>query len=538
MAKAQQQPGNSAFSKKQILMALSSVFLGYFVYSYFLQSLNVATPRMAADLNGMALYSWSVSIPSLGLAIGTLLAGKLSDIYGRRTLLIGSMAVLTLGSILSAISPTFVSLIAARTILCLGQGALAPLCFAVVADIFMAAERSKWVGLLNISFGIPALLGPTLGGWLADNLSWRHIFWCIVPLALICIVVICCMPALIQGAARKIDVIGAILVTIASSALIFGLSFAGTTYPWGSAQVIGLLAIAIVFGALFLKSESKVEEPLLDPGLLKNRAFMTASTAGFLSFFGMMGMTLYYPLFMQGIQSMSAMKSGQIITPFSVLMALIGIPTGFVLARVKHYKWMYISGYAILTAVMFGMIFFGKDTPAFWGIIVATLGGLGLGTIPTINTLVIQAAVPRRLLGVATGALFFSIAMGMAIAPAILGSAMNIQYNGSLKALLPASLTQVADEATIASLGNPRVLLSEPAMNALKDGLSQRNGGQALFEQTVYAIRSSMESGLKIVFVISALTMLLAFLLILTIPEIPMDKTVEDKRAAEPVAVA
>jgi MFS family permease len=529
MANAQQEKADSAFSKKQILMALSGIFLAYFIYSYFMQTLNVAAPKIAADLNGMHLYSWSVSIPSLGLALGTLLAGKLSDIYGRRALLLGSMTIAVVGAILSALSPTFVTLIAARTVLFFGLGILAPLCYTVIGDIFMgASQRSRWIGLLNIPYGVPALFGPTLGGWIVDNLTWRHIFWWVLPLIILCIVILCGMPALIQGAARKIDVIGTILVTAASSALIFGLSFAGTTYPWGSGQVIGLLAFALVFGVLFLRAESKAEEPILDLELLKNRSFMTASIAGFLSFFGMTTMTLYYPLLMQGIQGMSAMKSGQIITPFGVLMSFTGVPVGFLLARTKRYKWMFIVGYAMVAAVMVGMVFFGKDTPVLWGIMAAAIAGLGLGAIPTINTLVIQAAVPKRLMGVAMAALFFSIALGMAISPAIQGSAMNIKYKSMLKATLPEALTQVASDATMTSLGDPRVLLSAPAMKELRDTLGKTEGdGQALFEQTIQAIRTSLEAGLRMVFVISALTMVLAFLLILTIPVVPMDRPAE-----------
>ena len=171
-----------------------------------MQTLNNAAPRIAADLNGMALYSWSVSIPSLGLAIGTILAGKLSDIYGRRAIMLGSTFVFILGAILSSLSPTFMTLIAARTLLCLGQGAVAPLCFAVVGDMFVGGARSKWIGLLNVPFGVPALFGPTLSGWMVDALSWRHIFWWSLPLLLLCLVFAYGMPPLIQGAAHKIDV--------------------------------------------------------------------------------------------------------------------------------------------------------------------------------------------------------------------------------------------------------------------------------------------------------------------------------------------
>jgi MFS family permease len=531
MAREQLQMTNPLFSKKQIFLALSPAFLGYFVYSYFMSTLNNATPKIAAELNGMAVYSWSVSIPCLGLAIGTILAGKLSDIYGRRAIMLGSIGILLLGAILSAISPTFITLIAARTLLCLGQGAIAPICYAVIADVFAGAERSKWIGLLNISYGVPALFGPTLSGWLVEGLGWRQIFWWALPLVLLLMIAAYLMPALIHGAAHKIDVLGAVLVTIASSTLIFGFSFAGTTYSWGSVQVIGLLAASLIFWALFLRAEKQTSEPFFDTELATHRVFMTAAVAGFLSFFGMMAVQLYYPLFMQGVQGMSAMTSGWVITPLSCVMAFAGIPVGFLIARTKRYKWLFVAGYATATVVLCGMMFFGKDTPALLGAVLATLCGLGLGAMPTVNTIVIQAAVPRRLLGVATSALLFSVTMGMAISPALLGSAMNIKYGRTLKATLPSALTQSTNEATMKSLGDPKVLLSVPAMAALQETLENTGGdGHKLFEQTVHAIRTSMEAGLRTVFVISAIAMLLAFLLIVTIPEISIEAPVEDKK--------
>jgi MFS family permease len=370
-----------------------------------------------------------------------------------------------------------------------------------------------------------------LSGWLVEGMGWRQIFWWALPLVFLLLIAAYLMPALVQGAARQIDVLGAVLIAIASSTLIFGFSFAGTTYPWGSVQVIGLLAVSAVFWALFLLAEKKTSEPFFNTELVTHRVFMTASVAGFLSFFGMMAVQLYYPLFMQGVQGMSALTSGWVVTPLSCVMAFAGIPVGFLIARTKRYKWMFVAGYATTTVVLCGMMFFGKDTPALLGAVLATLCGLGMGAMPTVNTVVIQAAVPRRLLGVATSALLFSVTMGMAISPALLGSAMNIKYNSTLKATLPAALRQSANDATMKSLGDPKVLLSESAMTELRETLEKTGGeGKQLFEQTVHAIRTSMEAGLRTVFVISGIAMLLAFLLIVTIPEISLEAPVEDKK--------
>ena len=403
--------------------------------------------------------------------------------------------------------------------------------------MFPPAERSKLVGLINIPLGSLALVGPTMGGWFVDNLSWRHIYWMGVPLLIACLVLIPIgIPPLTKKTAHKIDVRGAILVAVASSATILGLSFAGTTYPWGSVQVIGLLGIALLFWILFFRAEGKTEEPIMDPQVFRNRTFLLVATAGMMSFFGLMAMMMYYPIFLQGVKGVSVMRSGQILTPYSVLMAFVGVPTGFILAKYKRYKWMYIFGYGLLTVVTTGIIFFDAKLPCTWDSWRRPCPVLGLGAIPTVNTLVVQYAVPKRLLGVAMGAIFFSITMGMAISPAVLGSVMNVSYSKKLEATLPSELRQFADKATLTALGDPKALLSPTARNELKAKLSKAGtNGEELFTKTIQSVRASMEAGLKSVFLLGAVAMLISFLLILKVPEVSMDAVVEDKKQ-QPVA--
>jgi len=220
------------------------------------------------------------------------------------------------------------------------------------------------------------------------------------------------------------------------------------------------------------------------------------------------------------------------LTPFSMLMAFLGVPAGFLLAKTKRYKWMYILGYAILTIAMFGMVTFSAGTPLWLGVLVTALAGLGTGAIPTVNTLVVQFAVPRRLLGMAVAAIFFIVLIGNAIAPAVLGSVMNSIYEKKLRYSLPAELSQLMDEATLASIADPRVLMSPEAMTGLRNTFNKAGEeAPAFFDQTVRAIRGALESSLKRLFLIGAVTMLLSFLFILTIPEVSMDVEVQDKRA-------
>jgi MFS family permease len=240
---------------------------------------------------------------------------------------------------------------------------------------------------------------------------------------------------------------------------------------------------------------------------------------------------MYLPLFQQGIQGTSVTLSGKIITPFSALMAFMGVPVGILLSKTKRYKPIYIVGYAVLTMATFATVMFTAGTPFWLEILVISISGIGLGAIPTMNTLVAQFAVPKRLLGVAVGAMFFFVFMGAAIAPAILGSAMNNEYARALQKSLPVEVSRIAAGATLDSMGNSRILLSQPAMAGLEKtfrGFGVR--GPALFDQTVRAIRNSFEAGLRMVFLIGAVTVLFSFLLILTIPEIPIEAEVKDKK--------
>ena len=489
--------------------------------AYFIQTMNIARPKIAADLDGMSLYSLAVSLPGLVGAFVTLVFGKLSDMYGRRIMLIVSVTCCLIGTILAAVSPNYIFLIAASAISALGTGSMIPLSFAVVGDLFPPEKRGKWIGLLRIPTGIMALIGPTFGGWLVDNPGWRYIYWLALPFLVssLFLVPLGVPPVVNSQAKRKIDFLGCVLVAVASSTLIIGFSFAGDKYPWLSPHIIGLLLGSLVFWILFLHTENRAEEPILDPLVLRNRSFLTIAIATLLSFFSNMGILMYFPMFLQGVQNISTTTSGQIITPFSVLLAFIGVPVGFLLGRGGNFKWMYVLGFGILTADMFAMTLFKEHTPIYLSVMAATVAGIGLGAVPTINTMVVQNSVPKRLLGASMGALFFSILMGVSIAPALLGSAMNVSYENTLNRSLPQQLHEIADQETMTLLRNSRVLLSEPAMDELKASFDR--GGteiQALFPETVRAIRYSLQAGLKTVFWLGAVTMFLAFLVICTIP--------------------
>jgi MFS family permease len=257
----------------------------------------------------------------------------------------------------------------------------------------------------------------------------------------------------------KLDVLGTLVMVVATTTLILGFSWLGTPGKFWA----GVIQLLVSLGAwvVFIQIEKRAEAPILDLQVLFNRTFVTAAIAGLLSFFGTVAIGGYSPIFVQEVMAVSPTISGSMLTPFSTLVAFMGVPIGFLLAKTKKYRGMLILGYAVVMLAMLAMWRFTASTPIWVYVVVTAIGGIGLGILPTINAVVAQFAVPKNLLGVAVGAIFFFQMVGIAVSPAILGFAQN----------------SVPD----------------------------------------------LEGGLKMVFLASAIAMALALLLILTIPEISLD---------------
>jgi len=459
----------SVAAKRKIAFGVAAVFITQFVSFLFINARNIAQPGMIAEFDGMSLFAWLIALPALSGSISTLLLGKLSDIYGRRAILLLCIGIFLLGLGLTTQSTSMVFLVAAATFMSIGHFPIVPFCFAAIGDLFDPSERAKWTGLLNLPSGVAALIGPVLGGIIAESVfGWRGLYWGVIPLMLGAgVLVAVALPQNAQHIKPKIDWFGAFTMAVATTTLIIGFSRVGVPGQFGVGTI--LLIISAIAWISFIQIEKRAEAPILDPQVLFNRTFMTAASAGMLSFFGAVGLVAYSPIFVQGVMRVSPTISGSMLTPYTVLVAFMGIPAGFLIARTKKYKWMYLIGYPIVTLSLFAMWRFTASTPIWLYVLVTGVAGFGLGVIPTVNTLVAQFAVPRRLLGVAVGAIFFFQMIGIAVAPAILG-------------------------------------------------LAQSSA-------------SDLESGLKLVFLTGAAAMTIASLLITTIPEISVDDEVPDKAA-------
>ena len=456
-------------TRRKVALGVSAVFITQFVSFLFINARNIATPDMIAEFDGMSLFAWLIALPALSGSISTLLFGKLSDIYGRRAILLLCIAIFLLGLGLTTQSTSMVFLVAAATFMSIGHFPIIPFCFAAIGDLFDPSERAKWTGLLNLPSGVAALIGPVLGGVIAESLfGWRGLYWGAIPLMVGAgVVVAMALPKNAQHIKPRIDWFGALVMAIATTTLIIGFARVGVPGQIGVGAI--LLIISAIAWISFIQIEKRAEAPILDPQVLFNRTFMTAAAAGMLSFFGALGIVAYSPIFVQEVMRVSPTISGSMLTPYSVLVAFIGIPAGFLIAKTKRYKWMYLISYPIVTLLLFAMGRFTASTPIWLYILVTSVAAFGLGVIPTVNTLVAQFAVPRRLLGVAVGAIFFFQMIGIAVAPAILGLAQS----------------------------------SAP----------------------------DLESGFRLVFLTGAVAMTIASLLITTIPQISVDEETPDKAA-------
>jgi MFS family permease len=453
-------------NRRKAAIGIWAIFITQFVSYLFINARNIAIPVMINEFNGMQLFAWLIALPALTGAASTLLFGKLSDLFGRRMILLLCIVIFLVGLGISARSTSMVTMVAAATFMSIGHFPIIPLCFTSIGDLFPPSERAKWTGLLNLPGGIAALIGPVLGGLIAESVfGWRGIYWGTIPLMLIGAgLAMYGLSGKTQKNKVKIDVAGTIMMVVATATLILGFSWLGKADKiWWS---LIILSLSLVAWFSFIKLEMKAEAPILDPQIFQNRTFMTAAAAAFLSYFGMLGISSYSPIFVQNVMKIDPTLNGSMLTPYLTIVAFLGIPAGFLLARTKKYKWMYIGGYAIVTFALFAMWRFTINTPIWLYILITSIAGFGLGTIPTINTLVAQFSVPKRLIGVAVGAIYFFQMIGISVAPSLLGLAQNRSSN--------------------------------------------------------------LEGGLKTVFLIGAITMLVALILITTIPEISMNTSKEE----------
>jgi EmrB/QacA subfamily drug resistance transporter len=424
-------------SQRQILVAFSAMMLATLLSALDQTIVATALPEIADDLRGFEDLSWVVTAYLLSTTVTVPLYGKLSDLYGRRSLFVVSISIFLLGSALCGLAQSMGQLIAFRALQGIGAGGLIPLSQAAIADLFSPRERGRYQGYMGAVWATAAVAGPLLGGTLTDSASWRWIFWINLPLgALALLVVVRTMKIKHTPREHSIDYGGALALSVGVTALLLASAWGGSSYPWGSPQVVGAAVVGVLgllaFGAL----ERRVREPLLPLGLFRSRTFAVSTGAALLIGGVLFAITIYVPVYVQRVLDSSATASGVVLIPLSFGWVVASMTSGQIIARTGRYKAFPIIGSLLVLSGCVLLALLGEDSSRAVVTLDLTVVGLGMGTMFQTFVIATQNRVSVSELGVATAAIQFFRSMGGSLAVAGLG------------ALLTARLAHGLDHAT------------------------------------------------------------------------------------------
>ncbi|TMF25912.1 MAG: MFS transporter [Chloroflexi bacterium] len=497
-------------SRGRIILATAGTMLALLLAALDQTIVGTAIPRIVADLNGLDRLAWVTTAYLVTSTTMTPIAGKLGDLFGRKPFLLLGMVGFVLASALCGLSQDMTQLIVFRGIQGVFGGVLFATVFTVIGDLFPPEQRGRLAGLFGAVFGLSSIIGPTTGGFITDHWSWRWVFEVNIPVGIIAVLVVLAGLPYVRSKAswRDIDFWGAFSLAAGIVPLLIALSIT-RDHAWTSPQVSGLLAIAAAMLALFIFVESRVEQPIVPLHLFKNSVFSVSMIVGFITAFGMFGSILFTPLVFQGVLGISATNSGALITPMMFGLLGASTATGFLMRRVKYYRFLGTLGVAI---VILGMWMLSQITPSMpeWRVVVDLIVvGTGIGVTFPLYLTAVQTALPRQYMGVASSQIQFWRNLGGTVGSAILGAVLTNR--------LPDYLA-----ARISALGiPPQVLQNLPktgSANAILDpGLLARLPGPV-----IGAIRSALADSLHDIYVFAGLVLILALVATVFMREVPL----------------
>jgi EmrB/QacA subfamily drug resistance transporter len=470
----------SEYEKRVTLWGVAIVFL----LSALDQTIvATAMPRIIAELNGLALYSWVTTAYLLSSTVMVPIWGKLGDLFGRKPVLLAGITIFLAGSWLSGLSGEFgalpllgggmTQLIVFRAVQGIGGGALFTTAFAIIGDLYPPRERGKIGGMFGAVFGLSSTVGPLIGGFFTDHgtvqlmghtvAGWRWVFYLNLPLSLLSLfMIIVKMPKMSHAAKGRIDFIGAALIIATVVPFLLALTFGGHKYPWASPVVLGLFGAAGLGLALYVLAERFASDPILPLDLFRNRVFSTANLAGFLISMSFMSTVAFLPLFMQLGQGVRATTSGLATLPLMGGIMLSSIGSGRLVSRTGTYK-PYMIGGVLVTAL--GIFLLSQMTVATsrmdlsWRMLIL---GIGLGPGQSLFSLAVQNAMPIERLGVVTSSSQFFRQIGSTIGVALFGTILTSNLNARLGQIMPGvDVGKLQGMGAQAAAGG-RFLLPEP----------------------------------------------------------------------------
>ncbi len=425
---------------------VAAVLLGLFLAALDQTVVGTALPKIVTDLHGNDIYTWAFTSYILTATISGPIYGKLSDLFGRRPILLFAVSVFLIGSLLSGLSQEMWQFVAFRGIQGLGAGALFPVALAVIGDMFDASERGKYQGLVGAIFGLSSVIGPAIGGIITDTVGWHWVFFVNLPLGAIVFTVIWrALPTFRPAGERpKIDYLGASVLAAALVPLLIGLTNKQSG-NWGDPAVGGLIVLGLAIAAIFVFVESRASEPLVPLSLFRNRSFTISVIAMFAASMAFFAPIVFLPRWFQVVGGSSATQSGYQLLALLGGLIISAMGSGQIVARTGRYKLLALGGAITLGVGLFLLSNLRADTPLPILFVWMFVTGLGVGPMFSIFTLVVQGAVAPRQIGTATSSLtlFQQLggSVGLAIAGTIFGSRLVEELPRQLSSSVPPQVT-------------------------------------------------------------------------------------------------
>lgn len=424
-----------AYTHQQIVRVITGIMLCIFLASLDQTVVIPAVPAIAGDLNAFGHLSWIVTAYLLTSTAATPIIGKLSDIYGRRALLLPSLVLFIAASMACGFAQSLPQLIVARAFQGLGGAGLFSMAQASIADVVSPRERGRYQGYMASMWGVSSIAGPILGGWATDHLSWRWVFWANLPVGLLAMAL--CIRALgvIRHTRRvaRIDWTGAGLVVLEVSAWLLLLSWGGTEYPWLSAPILGLAAAGIGLLGLLVWWERRAVDPVLPPRLFGNPNFRRGVSIAFSTSLGLFGATFLLPLYLQLVLGFDASTSGLLVVPYLASNVVGAMVSGQMARRVGRTRGIILSGLGLCLVGYGGLMLVTAGAPLAVVLVFSFVLGLGTGlTMPTV-LMTVQNGAAHGDVGAATGSLLFLRSMGGAFGSTVVGALLTGRFEAGLR---------------------------------------------------------------------------------------------------------
>lgn len=452
-------PVSEGFTHRQILVIMSGLMMGMFLASLDQTIVSTALPTIVGDFHHSNLLSWVITAYLLASTASTPIWGKAGDLYGRKRLFQLAIVLFLVASALCGLSRNIFELIAFRGLQGIGGGGLLSLAFAIIGDVIPPRERGRYQGYFGAVFGVSSVVGPLAGGFAVDHLTWRYIFYVNLPLGIAALIVtnrVLRLP--VRRREVNIDWWGAILLVAGVSCILLAVQLGGSTFPWGSWQIIGLFVLGALVLAGFVLREAAAPEPILPLGLFRLRIFTVSNVISFVSGVAMFGALAFLPQYLQLVHGVSATESGLLLLPLLVGLLAMSISSGLYISRTGRYRWFPLAGTIIVTIGLALLSRLGAHTSLTIVGLDILVFGIGLGLFMQVLTLVVQNAVPMKELGVATSSVTFFRSMGGAIGASALGAILTAGITALLPRYLPPAALAVGGNKVGALIGSPAQL--------------------------------------------------------------------------------